>query len=154
MRVPGSRSPRSACSRRPATWGAVQLVTGALSDRTGRKPLIVGGMLLQAAALLGMALVSGLGPWLLAAMALGVGTAMVYPTLIAVIADVAEPAWRGSAVGVYRSWRDAGFAVGAIVAGAAADRFGATTAIVIVAAITAAAGVLVLVRMAETRPRG
>ena len=136
----------------PATWGAVQLLTGALSDRTGRKPLIVGGMSLQAAALLAIALVSGVGPWLLAAVALGIGTAMVYPTLIAVIADVAEPAWRGAAVGVYRSWRDLGFAVGAIVAGITADRFGATFAIVIVAAITAAAGVLVFVRMAETRP--
>ena len=79
---------------------------------------------------------------------------MVYPTLIAVIADVAEPAWRGAAVGVYRFWRDLGFAVGAIVAGITADRFGATSAIVIVAAITAAAGVLVFVRMAETRPAG
>ena len=137
----------------PATWGATQLLTGAWSDRIGRKPLIVGGMLLQAVALLVIAMVSGLVSWLLAAVALGIGTAMVYPTLIAVIADVAEPAWRGAAVGVYRFWRDAGFAIGAIVAGVVADRFGATSAIVIVASITAAAGLLVVVRMAETRPR-
>jgi MFS family permease len=136
----------------PATWGAVQLVTGALSDRTGRKPLIVGGMLLQAGSLAAMATVSGLGPWLVAAVGLGLGTAMVYPTLIAVVADIADPGWRGAAVGVYRFWRDAGFAVGAIVAGLLADRFGAPAAIVGVAVITGAAGVLVAVRMRETRP--
>ena len=136
----------------PATWGLVQLATGALSDRTGRKPLIAGGMALQAIALLAIALVSGLGPWLLAAIVLGVGTAMVYPTLIAVIADVADPAWRGAAVGVYRFWRDLGFAVGAVVAGLVADRLGASAAIGAVAFLTAAAGLLVVVRMRETRP--
>jgi MFS family permease len=136
----------------PATWGAAQLMTGALSDRAGRKPLIVGGLLVQAAALVAIAAWSGLGPWLVAAIALGLGTAMVYPALIAVVADVAEPAWRGAAVGVYRFWRDAGFAVGAIVAGSLADRFGAPVAIAGVAAITAAAGILVALRMRETRP--
>ncbi len=138
----------------PATWGLVQLGTGALSDRTGRKPLIAGGMLLQAAALFAFASVSGLGPWLIAAVILGIGTAMVYPTLLAVIADVAEPGWRGAAVGVYRFWRDAGFAMGAIVAGVVADRLGGAAAIDVVAVLTAAAGVLVIVRMRETRPVG
>jgi MFS family permease len=91
--------------------------------------------------------------WLVAAALLGVGTAMVYPTLLAAIADVAEPGWRGSAVGVYRLWRDLGFAVGAIVAGIIADAGGMAKAIAVVAVLTAASGLLVLARMRETRPR-
>src|SRR5690606_3823347 len=86
----------------PATWGIVQLWTGALSDRIGRKRLIAGGMLTQGLALLAMLLVHGFGGWLLTGALLGIGTAMVYPTLLAAIGDVAHPTWRGSAVGVYR----------------------------------------------------
>jgi MFS family permease len=136
----------------PATWGIVQIATGAASDRAGRKPLIVGGMVLQAVAIAWIALVPGLLSWLLAAVALGVGTAMVYPTLIAVVADVAPPHQRGAAVGVYRFWRDLGFAVGAILIGVVADAFDATTAILLVAAITAVSGLVVAARMRETRP--
>jgi MFS family permease len=138
----------------PAVWSLGQLVTGGLSDRLGRKRLIVIGMLLQAAALALIAATRGLGPWLLAAVILGAGTAMVYPTLLAVIGDVAHPAWRASAVGVYRLWRDLGFAVGALLAGLVADRLGIPAAIWIVAALTAGSGIVVLVRMYESHPTG
>jgi MFS family permease len=138
----------------PAVWGACQLVTGALSDRWGRKRPIVAGMLLQGAALAGVAMADTFTGWALAAAALGVGTALVYPTLLAAIGDVAHPGWRGRAVGVYRLWRDGGFVVGALLAGAVADQFGVRAAIWVVAAVTAAAGLVVLVRMYETRPRG
>jgi MFS family permease len=111
-------------------------------------------MLLQAAALALIAASTGLAPWLAAAVLLGVGTAMVYPTLLAVIGDVAHPSWRASAIGVYRLWRDAGFAVGALLAGAIADRLGMPAAIWIVAALTAASGLLVLIRMHETHAGG
>lgn len=134
----------------PATWGVAQLWTGALSDRWGRKWLIAGGMLLQAAALAAMTVWQGFVPWSAAGIALGLGTAMVYPTLLASIGDVAHPSWRGSAVGVYRLWRDLGYAVGAILAGLLADRFGMSAAIGSVAALTAASGVLVALRMPET----
>ena len=103
----------------PATWGLTQIATGALSDRIGRKRLIVAGMLIQAAAIAAIAATTGFVPWLLAAVVLGLGTAMVYPTLIAVVADVAEPRQRGAVTGVYRFWRDLGFAVGAILVGRA-----------------------------------
>jgi MFS family permease len=137
----------------PAVWGLGQLVTGGLSDRLGRKALIVGGMLLQSAALALIAVSTGLAPWLAGAVLLGWGTAMVYPTLLAVIGDVALPTWRAGAIGVYRFWRDAGFAVGAVAAGVLADRLGMQGAIWIVAALTAVSGVVVLVRMYETHPR-
>jgi MFS family permease len=136
----------------PAVWGIAQIGTGALSDRVGRKGLIVGGMLLQAAAIGSIAASTTFAPWLLEAAALGLGTAMVYPTLLAAVADLAEPSWRGAAVGVYRLWRDLGFAVGAIVAGVVADAFGIPAAVAAVAALTAASGLVVLVRMRETRP--
>lgn len=134
----------------PATWGLAQLGTGALSDRWGRKWMIVGGMGLQAAALAAMVVWRGLGPWVASGVALGVGTAMVYPTLLASIGDVAHPAWRGTAVGVYRLWRDLGYAVGALLAGVLADRFGMGTAIGVVAALTAGSGAAVALRMPET----
>jgi MFS family permease len=134
----------------PAVWGVGQLVTGALSDRWGRKRLIAGGMLLQAGAIGLIAAATTFGPWALGAMLLGAGTAMVYPTLLAAIGDVAHPAWRASAVGVYRLWRDSGFAVGALIAGVVADWLGLTAAIWTVAAITAASGLVVIVRMYET----
>ncbi|GGI88907.1 MFS transporter [Pseudarthrobacter scleromae] len=111
----------------PAVWGAGQMVTGPLSDRIGRKPLIAGGMLVQAAAL-----------------------AMVYPTLLAAIGDVAHPLWRARSVGIYRLWRDGGFAVGALLSGVLADAYGIPAAVLAVAAITAASGVLVAVRMRRT----
>ena len=137
----------------PFTWGVLQLVTGALSDRVGRKWLISTGMLLQGAALGVVALTRGFAPWLAAAIALGIGTAMVYPTLLASIGDVAHPRWRGSVVGVYRLWRDSGYAVGALLAGVLADRLGMTAAIGVVAAITVVSGVEVAVRMPETLRR-
>jgi MFS family permease len=137
----------------PLTWGMLQLVTGALSDRVGRKWLIAAGMLVQGAALGVIALARGFAPWLGAAVALGAGTAMVYPTLLASIGDVAHPRWRGEAVGVYRLWRDSGYAVGALVAGLLADRLGMAAAIGAVAAITVASGLEVAVRMPETLRR-
>ena len=134
----------------PAVWGLGQLVTGAVSDRIGRKTLIVAGMLMQAA---GIAVVAATGTfawWACGSIALGAGTAMVYPTLLAAVGDVAEPSWRASAIGVYRFWRDAGFAAGALFAGLIADAFGMQTAIWAVAGVTAASGVVVASRMYET----
>jgi MFS family permease len=128
----------------PAVWGFLQLLTGWLSDRTGRKPLIVSGMLLQAGAL--ALLVAGggaFGPALAAAALLGVGTALVYPTLIAAVSDVVEPRDRASAVGVYRFWRDMGLVAGALTAGLVADGLGSGAAIAIVAVLTAASGLWV-----------
>jgi len=137
----------------PAVWGAGQLVTGALSDRVGRKWLIAGGMWLQAGAIALIAATRGFAPWAAGAILLGAGTAMVYPTLLAAIGDVAHPRWRASSVGVYRLWRDAGFAVGALLAGLVADTLGIAAAIWAVAALTAASGLLVAVRMYETHRR-
>jgi MFS family permease len=136
----------------PAVWGAGQLLTGALSDRIGRKRLIVLGMWTQAVALAGIALGDSFATWAVTAVLLGAGTAMVYPTLLAVVGDVAHPAWRARAVGVYRLWRDAGFAVGALLAGVLADLFGPRAAVGAVAVLTAASGCLVAVRMYETLP--
>lgn len=137
----------------PGVWAIAQIGTGALSDRVGRKRLIVAGMLTQGAAIALIAMGSSFGIWLVAAAILGLGTALVYPTLIAAVADVADPVWRGSAIGVYRLWRDLGFAVGAIVAGLIADAAGMTTAISAVAVVTVGSGFIVAIRMAETRPR-
>ncbi|WP_427136746.1 MFS transporter [Pseudarthrobacter sp. S9] len=131
----------------PAVWGAAQLVTGALSDKYGRKWLIVGGMLLQATALSMVAVGQDFGIWLAAAILLGLGTAMVYPTLLAAIGDVAHPAWRARSVGIYRLWRDGGFAVGALLAGILADAYGIPVAVAVVAALTGLSGILVAVRM-------
>jgi MFS family permease len=137
----------------PAVWGLGQLVTGAASDRVGRKWLIATGMWVQAAALGLVALGTTFTAWAVAAVLLGAGTAMVYPTLLAVIGDVAHPAWRARSVGVYRLWRDGGFAVGALLAGLVADAFGILAAVWVVAALTAASGVVVAVRMYETHRR-
>ncbi|KHJ70336.1 MFS transporter [Rhodococcus sp. Chr-9] len=136
----------------PAVWGAGQLVTGALSDRIGRKHLITAGMTLQAAALAVIAASAGFAGWALGAVLLGAGTAMVYPTLLAVVGDVAHPVWRGRAVGIYRVWRDSGYAVGAIFGGIVADLMGMHAAVWAAAVVTAAAAVLVAVRMYETHP--
>jgi MFS family permease len=128
----------------PAVWGAGQLLTGWLSDHTGRKPLIVAGMLVQAGAL--ALLVAGGGafvPALGAAILLGIGTALVYPTLIAAVSDAVQPVERAQVVGVYRFWRDFGFVIGALLAGLVADAAGSGSAIAIVAGLTAASGVWV-----------
>jgi MFS family permease len=134
----------------PAVWGLGQLATGAWSDRVGRKPLIVTGMLIQAAALALVAGADTFALWAVAAVLLGAGTALVYPTLLAAVGDVAHPAWRGRAVGVYRLWRDGGFAVGALLAGVLADAFSVRTAVWVVAALTAVSGLVVAARMYET----
>ena len=134
----------------PAVWGFGQVATGPLSDRWGRKPLIVYGMLIQAAAIAGIAASASFNSWALGAAFLGLGTALVYPSLLAAVGDVAGPQWRASAVGVYRLWRDSGFAVGALVAGVIADVAGLRAAVWAVAALTAASGIAVQARMYET----
>jgi len=137
----------------PLVWGVGQLGTGALSDRIGRKGLIAGGLVVQAGSLAVIATGQGFAIWALGAIGLGIGTAMAYPTLLAAIGDVAHPAWRASAVGVYRLWRDAGFVVGALLSGVIADLFGFVAAIGVVAGITAVGAAIVAVRMYETHPR-
>lgn len=137
----------------PAVWGVGQLFTGALSDRWGRKWLIATGMWLQALALALIALADSFSLWAVAAVLLGAGTAMVYPTLLASIGDVAHPAWRARSVGVYRLWRDGGFAVGALLAGVVADALGVDAAVWTVAALTAVSGLVVALRMYETHHR-
>jgi MFS family permease len=137
----------------PAVWGVGQLLTGALADRYGRKHLITAGMFTQAAALAHIAAADTFPAWAAGTMLLGTGTAMVYPTLLAVIGDVAHPRWRGQAVGVYRLWRDSGYAAGALMGGIVADLWGLRAAIWAAAAITAASGLVVALRMYETRHR-
>ena len=136
----------------PGVWGVSQLVTGALSDRIGRKWLIAGGMWCQAVGIGMLVMGRSFGPWYVGAVLLGVGTAMVYPTLLAAISDVAHPEWRASAVGVYRLWRDLGYAIGAILGGLLADSFGVPAAIAAVAGLTFASGVVVAAVMHETLP--
>jgi MFS family permease len=134
----------------PAVWACAQIYTGALSDRLGRKWLIAAGMWVQS---IGIAVtVSSVQFWAfgLGAVLLGLGTAMVYPTLLAAIGDVAHPSWRASAVGVYRLWRDLGYAIGALIAGITADLFGLTSAVWLIAAITLASGMIAAIRMRET----
>lgn len=137
----------------PAVWGASQILTGALSDRIGRKWLIVWGMWLQAAGIAVTALATDFRGFGLGAVLLGIGTAMVYPTLLATIGDVAHPGWRASAVGVYRLWRDLGYAVGALLAGITADLFGLASALWLVAGLTLLSGMIAAVRMNETLAR-
>jgi len=138
----------------PAVWGVGQLFTGALSDRLGRKWMIACGMWVQAGGIGLIAAASSFSPWMTGAVLLGVGTAMVYPTLLAAIGDVAHPSWRASAVGVYRLWRDAGYAFGALLSGIIADLLGVVWAIAAVGALTLASGLVVALRMNETLKRG
>ena len=134
----------------PAVWGLGQLGTGALSDRIGRKMLIVSGMLLQGIAIILLTILNGFTGWAWASALLGLGTAMVYPTFLAAIGDVAHPSWRASAVGVYRLWRDSGYAIGAILAGVLADAFGTRRAIATIGGLTVFTGLLVALVMRET----
>ena len=134
----------------PAVWGIGQLYTGALSDRIGRKGLIVGGMWLQAVGIALIAMSSDFVGFVGGAVLLGAGTAMVYPTLLAAIGDVSHPSWRASSVGVYRLWRDLGYAVGAVIAGVVADLLGISYAIWSIAGLTFASGLFVFLRMTET----
>ena len=137
----------------PATWGMMQLFTGAWSDRIGRKRLIVGGMWVQAIGIAITAATTSFTPFAFGSLLLGLGTAMVYPTLLAAIGDVAHPGWRASAVGVYRLWRDLGYAIGALLAGMVADAFGLAAAMWLVAVITFGSGTIVALRMRETLAR-
>ena len=142
----------------PAVWGLSQLATGALSDRWGRKWMIAIGMWMQAVGICLIAAAPSLVDdlteefwlWITGAVLLGLGTALVYPTLLAAIGDVVEPGWRASAVGVYRLWRDLGYVVGALLSGIVADIFGLVWAVVTVSALTFASGVIVALRMRET----
>ncbi|MBI5668152.1 MAG: MFS transporter [Chloroflexi bacterium] len=131
-------------------WGISQLVTGALSDRIGRKPLITGGLWVQAIGIALFVLGAGKSAWLLAAVVMGLGTGMVYPTLLAAVSDLAPPAWRASALGVYRLWRDSGYAFGALVGGLLADLFSIQTAVLAIALLTALSGTVTLFRLPET----
>jgi MFS family permease len=137
----------------PAVWGLAQLLTGAWSDRVGRKWLIVWGMWLQAVGIAIVIASRGMAGFLSGSVILGLGTAMVYPTLLAVIGDVTQPAWRASSVGVYRLWRDLGYVFGAILSGVIADLLGLSAAMAAVAALTFASGAVVAIRMRETLPR-
>jgi len=137
----------------PATWGVAQLATGAWSDRVGRKWLIASGMWVQAVGIGVVVLADGFMGFASGAALLGIGTAMVYPTLLAAIGDVAHPSWRASSVGVYRLWRDLGYAVGALLAGVTADSFGLPAALWVVAALTFVSGLAVALRMTETLRR-
>jgi MFS family permease len=136
----------------PGVWGLGQLFTGALSDRWGRKPLIAVGMWVQALGIGTLVAGRSFGPWLGGAILLGLGTALVYPTLLAAISDVAHPDWRASAVGVYRLWRDGGYAVGALTAGWLADGLGIPAALAAVGGLTFLSGLLVAGVMVETLP--
>jgi MFS family permease len=137
----------------PTAWGVLQLGTGALSDRVGRKWMIAAGMWLQAAAIMVFLSSGGFGIWLAAAVLLGAGTAMVYPTLLAAVGDAVNPFVRGSSVGVYRLWRDSGYAFGALLSGVVAQTLGQPAAIAVVAGITFLSGLVVALRMRETHAR-
>ena len=137
----------------PVTWGVCQLATGALSDRVGRKWMIAGGMWVQAGAIALFLSPVDFALWFGAAVLLGVGTAMVYPTLLAAIGDVVDPLVRASSVGVYRLWRDSGYAFGALLSGIVAHALGQDAAIATVAALTLGSGAIVAVRMRETLAR-
>jgi MFS family permease len=131
----------------PAVWGILQIVTGPLSDRIGRRGLIAAGMVVQALGIWLTVLVPHYGAWIIGAALQGLGTAMVYPTLLAAITDHAHPSWRASSLGVYRFWRDLGYAVGALLSGVIADALGFGAAIHVVAALTLLSGLVVAFAM-------
>lgn len=133
----------------PAVWGILQVATGPLSDRWGRKGLIAAGMWVQAGALFLTAFTRDFGWWLAASILLGLGTAMVYPSLIAAVSDAAHPSWRARSLSVYRFWRDLGYAIGALSAGLIADYFGLATAIAAIAGLTFVSGVIVAALMKD-----
>lgn len=135
----------------PGVWGFMQLFTGAWSDRIGRKSMIMSGMWIQAVGIVLLAAFQNYLIWIGGLILLGIGTAQVYPTLLAAVGDAAHPSWRATSVGVYRFWRDSGYAIGAITSGIVADRFGIVSAILVVAFITFVSGVIVKFSMAETR---
>jgi len=134
----------------PLSWGVGQLFTGAISDRSGRRPLVVSGMWIQAFGIVIIAFATTFSGFTVGSVLLGAGTALVYPTLLAAVGDVAHPSWRASAVGVYRLWRDLGYALGALLAGITADLVGLTAAVLTIAALTFVSGVVAAVRMTET----
>lgn len=134
----------------PASWGLFQLVTGHLSDLWGRKGLIVWGMWLQGLGILATLFFQTTLGFVVGGLLLGIGTAMVYPTFLAAIGDVAHPAWRASSVGIYRLWRDAGYAFGAILSGLIADLLGLNWAIGVIAGLTFLSGFVIFIRMSET----
>ncbi len=136
----------------PGVWGMLQIVTGLLSDRLGRKGLIAWGMIVQAAGIWLIVLVPDYAAWLAGAALQGLGTAMVYPTLLAAITDHVHPTWRASSLGVYRFWRDLGYAIGALLSGVVADLVGLEAAIHVVAALTLVSGVVVTRMMGEPAP--
>jgi MFS family permease len=135
----------------PAVWGLLQVATGPLSDRWGRRGLIVGGMWVQSGALFVTVLGRSFGWWLLGSVLLGLGTAMVYPALIAAVSDASHPSWRARSMSVYRFWRDMGYAVGALSAGVVADLFGLSWAIGSVGVLTFASGAVVAGIFRETK---
>jgi MFS family permease len=137
----------------PGVWGIAQLLTGALSDRLGRKGMIAGGMMLQGIAIGLIPFTQGFVWWAVDLILLGLGTALVYPTLLAAVSDLAHPSWRASAVGVYRLWRDSGYAIGALLVGILADLFGVSWAIGVIAGVTFLSGIVVSGVMRETLPR-
>ena len=136
----------------PVTWGVCQLATGALSDWWGRKQPIVVGMITQGVALCGVASARTFTEWAVALVVLGIGTALVYPTLLAAVGDIAHPSWRGMAVGVYRLWRDLGYVAGALIAGVLADAFGTSVAIQAVGVLTIMSGCVVAIRYPAAVP--
>ena len=138
----------------PLVRGMGQLATGALSDRWGRKWMIATGMWVQAVGITTFVVGRSFSSWMAGATLLGIGTALVYPTLLAAVSDVAHPDWRASAVGVYRLWRDSGYAIGALAAGLLADAFTMPFAITAIAALTFVSGVVVAGVMYETLPDG
>jgi len=134
----------------PGLWGVLQLVTGTLSDKTGRKVLIYPGMMIQGLGIWIVLYSNIISGWIAGMALLGIGTALVYPTLLAAISDVAHPKWRATSLGVYRFWRDLGFVFGAVGVGFVADLFGMNVAIQLVAFLAIASGIFVLVTMKET----
>jgi MFS family permease len=136
----------------PAAWGILQVLTGPLSDRWGRKWLIAGGMIVQAGGIWLTVQFPIYAAWMIGALLQGMGTAMVYPTLLAAIGDVAHPEWRATAMGAYRFWRDLGYALGALISGVVADLLGMKAAIRVVAVLTLVSGLQVALRMRETLP--